>query len=146
MDYLALRITSNTRELEGAMIAILAQASLNHRAITVDLAKEMVDKYVKTNAKEISIEYIQKIVCDYFKISTEVINARTRKRDIVQARQLSMYFAKKYTKLPLSVIGAYCGNKDHATVLHACRTINNLYETDKKMKLYVDDIDKKMKI
>ncbi|MBO4504141.1 MAG: chromosomal replication initiator protein DnaA [Bacteroidales bacterium] len=146
VEYLALRITSNTRELEGAMIAILAQASLNHRAITVDLAKEMVDKYVKTNAKEISIEYIQKIVCDYFKISAEAINARTRRRDIVQARQLSMYFAKKYTKLPLTIIGAYCGNKDHATVLHACRTISNLYETDKKMKLYVDDIDKKMKI
>lgn len=146
VDYLALRITSNTRELEGAMIAILAQSSLNHRAITVELAKEMVDKYVKTNAKEISIEYIQKIICDYFKISTDTINAKTRKREIVQARQLSMFFAKKYTKLPLSLIGAYCGNKDHATVLHACRTISNLYDTDKKMKLYVDDIDKKMKI
>ena len=146
VEYLALRITSNTRELEGAMIAILAQASLNHRAITVELAKEMVDKYVKTNAKEISIEYIQKIVCEYFKISIDAINAKTRKRDIVQARQLSMYFAKKHTKLPLSLIGAYCGNKDHATVLHACRTINNLYDTDKKMKLYVDDIEKKMKI
>lgn len=146
VDYLALRITSNTRELEGAMIAILAQSSLNHRAITVELAKEMVDKYVKTNAKEISIEYIQKIICDYFKISPDAINAKTRKREIVQARQLGMYFAKKYTKLPLSVIGAYCGNKDHATVLHACRTISNLYDTDKKMKLYVDDIDKKMKI
>ncbi len=146
IDYLALRVTSNTRELEGAMIAILAQASLNHRDITVDLAKEMVDKYVKSNAKEISIEYIQKIICDYFKIPTDTINANTRKREIVQARQLSMYFAKKYTKLPLSLIGAYCGNKDHATVLHACKTVSNLYETDKKMKLYVDDIDKKMKI
>ena len=57
-----------------------------------------------------------------------------------------MYFAKKYTHLPLSVIGAYCGNKDHATVLHACRTIRNLSETDKKMKQYITDIDKKMKI
>ena len=64
----------------------------------------------------------------------------------MQARQLSMFFARKYTKLPLSIIGAYCGNKDHATVLHACRTVNNLYETDKKMKIYVDDIDVKMKL
>lgn len=146
IDYLALRITTNTRELEGAMIAILAQASLNHKPITVDLAKEMVDKYVKSTAKEISIEYIQKIICDYFGISIESINAKTRKREIVQARQLSMYFAKKYTMLPLSTIGNYCGNKDHATVLHACRTINNLYETDKKMKIYIDDLDKKMKL
>lgn len=146
IDYLALRVTSNTRELEGAMIAILAQASLNRKEITVELAKEMIDKYVKSSAKEISIEYIQKIVCDYFKISIESINAKTRKREIVQARQLSMYFSKKYTKLPLSTIGTYCGNKDHATVLHACRTINNLYETDKKMKLYIDEIEKKMKL
>ena len=146
IEFLALRITANTRELEGAMIAILAQASLNHRDITLDLAREMVDKYVKSTAKEISIEYIQKIVCDYFGISVEAINAKTRKREIVQVRQISMYFAKKYTHLPLSVIGAYCGNKDHATVLHACRTIRNLSETDKKMKQYITDIDKKMKI
>ncbi|MEG2069921.1 MAG: chromosomal replication initiator protein DnaA [Bacteroidales bacterium] len=146
IDYLALRITSNTRELEGAMIAILAQASLNRKEITVELAKEMIDKYVKSTAKEISIEYIQKIICDYFQISVDSINAKTRKREIVQARQLSMYFAKKYTKLPLSTIGSFCGNKDHATVLHACRTINNLYETDKKMKSCIDEIEKKMKI
>ena len=146
IDYLALRITSNTRELEGAMIAILAQASLNHRDITLDLAREMVDKYVKSTAKEISIEYIQKIIGDYYNISVETINAKTRKSEIVLARQLCMYFAKKYTKLPLSTIGSYCGNKDHATVLHACKTIANLYDTDKKMRASIDDIDKKMKL
>ncbi|MCQ2272441.1 MAG: chromosomal replication initiator protein DnaA [Bacteroidales bacterium] len=146
IDYLALRIVSNTRELEGAMIAILAQASLNRKPITVELAREMIDKYVKSTAKEISIEYIQKVVCDYFHISTDMINSKTRKREIVQARQLSMYFAKKYTKLPLANIGMYCGNKDHATVLHACRTIGNLYETDKKMQAAIDEIEKKMKL
>ena len=146
VDYLALRVTSNVRELEGAMIAILAQSSLNRKEITIELAKEMVDKYVKSTAKEISIEYIQKIICDFFGISIESINANTRKREVAQARQLCMYFAKKYTNLPLSTIGQYCGNKHHATVLHACRTIHNLYETDKKMKKDIDDIDKKMKI
>ena len=146
ITYLALRITSNTRELEGAMIAILAQASLNHRPVTVDLAKEMVDKYVRSTAKEISIEFIQKIVGEYFNVSTEKIKINKRDREIVQPRQICMYFSKKYTKLPLAAIGAQCGGKDHATVLHACRTISNLYETDKKMKIYVDEIDKKMKI
>lgn len=146
IDYLALRVTSNVRELEGALIAILAQSSLNHKEITVDLAKQMVDKCVKGTAKEISIEYIQKIVCDCCGISVEQINTRTRKREIVQARQLSMYFAKKYTKLALSTIGSYCGNKDHATVLHACRVINNLYETDKRFKITMDEIEKKLKI
>ncbi len=146
VNYLALRVTSNTRELEGAMIAILAQASLNRKEITEELAKEMIDKYVKSTAKEISIEYIQKIICDYFKISIEEINAKTRKREVVQARQLCMFFAKKYTKLSLTSIGNFCGNKNHATVLHACRTISNLQETDKKMKIYIADIDKKMKM
>jgi len=146
ITYLALRITSNIRELEGAMIAILAQASLNHRPVTVELAKEMVDKYVKSTAKEISVEYIQKIVGEYFNVTIEKINANKRDREVVQPRQICMFFSKKYTKLPLATIGAHCGGRDHATVLHACRTISNLYETDKKMKIYIDEIDKKMKI
>jgi len=146
ITYLALRITSNIRELEGAMITILAQASLNHRPVTVDLAKEMVDKYVKSSSKEISIEFIQNIVGEYFNVSTEKINANKRDREVVQPRQICMFFAKKYTKLPLATIGHYCGDRDHATVLHACRTVSNLYETDKKMKIYIDEIDKMMKI
>jgi chromosomal replication initiator protein len=146
ITYLALRITSNIRELEGAMIAILAQTSLNHKPVTVELAKEMVDKYVKSTAKEISAEYIQKIVSEYFNISVEKINANKKDREVVQPRQICMFFAKRYTKLSLSAIGYHCGGRDHATVLHACRTISNLYETDKKIKIYIDDIDKKMKI
>ncbi|MDR2971879.1 MAG: chromosomal replication initiator protein DnaA [Bacteroidales bacterium] len=144
--YLAARINSNTRELEGAMIAILAQASLNHRPVTEELAKEMVDKYVKSTAKHISIEYIQKIVGEYFNVSIEKINANKRDRDIVQPRQICMFFARKYAKLPYASIGSYYGGRNHATVLHACNTISDLYETDKKMKTYIDEIDKKMKI
>jgi len=146
ITYLALRITSNTRELEGAMIAILAQASLNHRPITVDMAKEMIDKYVKSTAKDISMEFIQKVVGEYFGISIEKLNTNNRAREVVQPRQICMYFAKKCTKMPLATIGNLCGGKDHATVLHACRTISNLYDTDKKMKMDIDEIDKKMKI
>ncbi len=146
IEDIALRVTSNIREMEGAMIAILAQVSLNKREVTIDLAREMIDKYVKSTAKDISIEYIQKIICDYFKIPIDQINTTCRKREISQARQLSMYFARKHTKLPLSSIGEHCGHRDHATVLHACRTIENLLETDKKMKSYVEDIEKRMKI
>ena len=144
--HLALRITSNTRELEGAMISILAHTSFSKREITVELAKEIVDKYVKNNAKELSIEYIQKIVCDYFNTPVEGLNAKTRKREVAQARQISMFFAKKYTKLSLSTIGIQCGNKHHATVLHACKTISDLYETNKTMKTCIDEIEKKLEI
>jgi chromosomal replication initiator protein len=128
------------------MISILAQASLNRKEITVELAKEMVDKYVKNTSKELSIEYIQKIVCDYLNTPVDKLNVKTRKREVAQARQISMFFAKKYTNLSLSTIGQLCGNKHHATVLHACRTISNLYETDKSMKICIDEIEKKLEI
>ncbi|HPT03591.1 MAG TPA: chromosomal replication initiator protein DnaA [Bacteroidales bacterium] len=146
IEYLAYSITTNVRELEGALISILAQSSLNKKAITIDLARQMIDKFVKNITKEISIDYIQKIVCDFFDIPVDLINSNTRKREIVQARQLSMYFSKKHTKASLQAIGIHCGNKDHATVLHACRTVNNLLETDKQFRMYVDELDKKIKL
>ncbi len=145
IEYLAYNITTNIREMEGALISIVAQASLNKKTITLDLAKQMIDKFVKNTTREISIDYIQKVVCDYFGITIDLINSKTRKREIVQARQLAMYFSKKHTKSSLATIGLQCGNKDHATVLHACRTINNLVETDKRFRTYVDEIDKKLK-
>lgn len=146
LEYLAYSITNNVRELEGALISIMAQSSLNRKAITLDLARNMIDKFVKSTTREISIDYIQKIVCDYFNLPVDIINSKTRKREIVQARQLAMYFSKKHTKSSLATIGLHCGNKDHATVLHACRTINNLVETDKQFRTYVEDLDKKIKI
>ncbi len=145
LEYLAYSITTNVRELEGALISLMAQSSLNKKAITIELAKQMIDKFVKNTAREISIDFIQKIVCDYFGIPVDSINSKTRKRDIVQARQLAMYFSKKHTKSSLAAIGLVCGNKDHATVLHACRTVNNLIETDKQFRLYVEEIEKRIK-
>lgn len=146
LEYLAYSINTNVRELEGALISILAQSSLNKKAITLELAKQMIDKFVKSTAREISIDYIQKVVCDYFNLSLDVINSKTRKREIVQARQLAMFFAKKHTKASLATIGLHCGNKDHATVLHACRTVNNLIDTDKQFRIYVEELDKKIKM
>jgi chromosomal replication initiator protein len=146
IEYIAYSINTNVRELEGALISILAQSSLNKKSITLELAKQMVDKFVKSTSREISIDYIQKVVCDYFNLPLEAINSKTRKREIVQARQLAMYFAKKHTKSSLATIGLHCGNKDHATVLHACRTVNNLIDTDKQFRIYVEELDKKIKM
>jgi chromosomal replication initiator protein len=144
IEYLAYSISTNIRELEGALISILAQASLNKKSITLDLAKKMIDKFVKNTTREISIDYIQKVVSDFFSLPLEAIHSKTRKREIVQARQLAMYFSKKLTKASLATIGLHCGNKDHATVLHACRTVNNLIETDKQFRIYVEELDKKI--
>ena len=144
IEYIAYSITTNVRELEGSLISLLAQASLNRKEITIDLAKNMLDKFVKNTAREVSIDYIQKVVCDYFDIPVDIMKSKTRKREIVQARQLAMYFSKQLTKSSLAHIGKHCGNKDHATVLHACKTVNNLADTDKRFKGYLSDIEKRL--
>jgi chromosomal replication initiator protein len=146
VEYLAYSITTNVRELEGALISLIAQSSLNKKSITLDLAKQMIDKFVKNTVREVSIDYIQKVVCDYFNLPIELIKSKTRKREVVQARQIAMYFAKSMTKSSLATIGMHCGGKDHATVLHACRTVNNLIETDKRFRAYIDELEKKISI
>jgi chromosomal replication initiator protein len=145
IEYLASSITSSIRELEGALISLLAQATLIKREITMDLAAQVVDRFVKENTKELSLDYITKSVCSYFNISSDLLSAKTRKREIVQARQIAMFFCKNLTKSSLSTIGATIGGKDHATVLHAYKTISNLIETDKSFKLQIDEIERKIK-
>ncbi len=146
VEYLAYSITTNIRELEGALISLIAQSSLNKKSITLELAKSMIDKFVKNTAREVSIDYIQKVVCDYFDLPIELLKSKTRKREVVQARQIAMFFSKKMTKASLASIGAQCGGKDHATVLHACKTVNNLLDTDKRFRGYIADLEKKIAI
>lgn len=146
IEYVAKNIKSNVRELEGAIISLIAQSSFNHREVTIELAKQVVEKFVKNVKREVSIDYIQKIVSDYFQIDVETLQSKTRKRDVVQARQLAMFFAKKFTKASLANIGSQIGSRDHATVLHACKTVDNLVSTDKQFKKYVDDIHKKLSL
>ncbi|MCB0380444.1 MAG: chromosomal replication initiator protein DnaA, partial [Flavobacteriales bacterium] len=146
VEYIAYSITTNVRELEGALISLLAQSSLNKKAINLDLARQMVDKFVKNTAREVSIDYIQKVVCDYFEMQIENLKSKTRKREVVQARQIAMYFSKQMTKSSLATIGMHCGGKDHATVLHACKTVNNLMDTDKRFRGYIEDLKKKISL
>lgn len=146
VEYVAHSIDTNIRELEGALISLLAQASLNRKEIDLDLAKQILKNFVKNVSKEISIEYIQKLVCDYFSISIDQVKSKTRKREIVQARQISMYFAKDLTKSSLKTIGMHFGGRDHSTVIHACQTVNDLMETDKKFKSDVEELSKRIKI
>lgn len=143
IEYVAQNVKSNVRELEGAIISLIAQSSFNKREVTLELAQQVVDKFVKNVKKEITIDYIQKVVSDYFQMDTETLVSKTRKRHIVQARQLAMFFSKKYTKASLASIGSEIGQRDHATVLHACKTIDNLIETDKQFRKYHDDLNKK---
>ncbi|MFN4084146.1 MAG: chromosomal replication initiator protein DnaA [Bacteroidia bacterium] len=146
VEYVAHNINTNVRELQGALISLLAQASLNKKDVNLDLAKSILKNFVKNNSREISIEYIQKLVCDYFTIPVDQVKSKTRKREIVQARQISMYYAKDLTKSSLKTIGMHFGGRDHSTVIHACQTVNDLMETDKKFRADMEEIGKRIKM
>lgn len=143
VDHVAKHIKTNIRELEGAIISLIAQSSFNKREVTLELAQQVVEKFVKNTKREVSIDYIQKVVSDYFEMDVATLQSKTRKRHIVQARQLAMFFAKKFTKASLASIGSQIGKRDHATVLHACKTVDNLAETDKQFRKYIEDLNKK---
>ena len=144
IEFVAKNINTNVRELEGAIVSLIAQSSFNKVDISIELAKDVINKFVKNNKKEVSIEYIQKVVSDYFQMDIQTLQSKTRKRHIVQARQIAMYFAKKYTKASLASIGSQIGRRDHATVLHACKTVDNLSFTDKQFRTYVEDLNQKL--
>ena len=142
LHFLATRIKSNFRELEGALISLIANATLAHKEITIDLAEQITEKIVGEQQNDVTIDKVQKVVCDYFNISRDELVSKTRKRQIVQARQIAMYMSRNLINCSLSTIGMEIGGKDHATVLHACTTVNDLMTTDKSFRQYVSDIEK----
>ena len=142
LHFLATRIKSNFRELEGALISLIANATLAHKEITIELAENITEKIVGEERNEVSLDKVQKVVCDYFNITRDELVSKTRKRQIVQARQIAMYMSRNLINCSLSTIGAEIGGKDHATVLHACTTVNDLMSTDKAFRQYVTDIEK----
>ncbi|MEZ4774973.1 MAG: chromosomal replication initiator protein DnaA [Bacteroidia bacterium] len=146
VEYIAHNITTNIRELEGAMISLLAQSSLNRKDVDVDLARSMLQHFVDTVTREITIDSIQQIVGDHLDIEVELMKAKTRKRDIVQARQIAMYFAKEMTQHSLKSIGYHFGGRDHSTVIHALQTVNDLIATDKYFKQNVSEIRKRISV
>ena len=145
INYLANSITTNVREIEGTLISLLAQSTLTHRKITLELAETLTERFVSKNKIEISVGKIQKIVCDYFKISSESFLSQSRKREFVQARQIAMYLSRNLTNNSLASIGAQIGGRDHATVLHAYNTVKDLIDTNRSFRKYVSDIEKQLK-
>ena len=142
--YLADNISANVREIEGALSSLVANASFLGRKITTSLAKEILKVYVKLYQKEITIDHIIKVVCEYLNLDFERFNSTERTREIAQARQIAMYLAKQHTKAPLTTIGAAIGGRNHATVLHSCKAVSNLIETDKAFRRQVEEIEKKV--
>ena len=123
--------------------SLIAQAAFNRKEYSIELAQSIIDKSVKNNKNDLTIDHIQQIIADYFNLDIESLHSKTRKRNVVQARQLAMFFSKKYTKNSLSTIGSQIGQRDHATVLHACKTVENVIDTDRAFKKYVSDLETK---
>jgi chromosomal replication initiator protein len=144
IEYVAANVTSNIRELEGSLISILAKASLNNRDVTIDLAKEVIRSLAVTRKSAVTVEDIQKIVADVFDVSEELLRAKTRKQEIVIARQTAMYLTKELTQLPLKTIGSHFGGRDHSTVIYACQIISETLANDKRFREKYDRIKQKI--
>ena len=146
IKYIAYNIQNNVRELEGALISLLAQSSLNKREIDLELAKKVLRNFIKTSYKEITIDTIQKMVCEFFDLPYDRLLQKTRKREIVQARQITMYLAKIFTKNSLKTIGEHFGGRDHTTVIHSCQTVKDLMDTDSMFRESVMELQQKVQL
>ena len=142
LEYLASHVKTNFRELEGALISLIAHATMCHKENSVDLAAQITSNLVTESAQEITIDSVQRSVCEYFNISRDDIVSQSRRRQIVQARQIAMYLSRNLIpNCSLATIGAEIGGKDHATVLHACTTVSDLMSTDRQFRKYVTDLE-----
>ena len=145
IEYIAHSIDTNVRELEGVIVSLMAQASLNRREIDLELAKRTIQNIVQHVDKEINIEAIQKRVSEYFHVTVEDLKDKSRRKELVVPRQVAIYFAKEYTEFSLKSIGYHFGGRDHSTVIHAIQSVNDMLKTDKDFKAAVQEIQKGFK-
>lgn len=146
VEFIAHNITTNIREIEGALNSLLAHSLFNKTSINLDLAKDVMKNFVKNVSMEVTIDNIKTMVCEYFELPVDLLSDKSRKREVVQARQIAMYFSKRLTQNSLKNIGNAFGGRDHSTVIHSCQTVEDLMSTDRKFKVFVDDIGKKIKM
>jgi len=128
--FIAKHVRSNIRELEGALKNVIAVARFSGKEISVDVAKEALKDLLSMNNRQVSVENIQKTVAEFYKIKVADLHSKRRSRNIARPRQMAMALAKELTEMSLPEIGDAFGNRDHTTVLHACRTIATLRSKD----------------
>ena len=140
-NFIANNVTENVRDLEGILVSLQANAVINNREIDLPLTKRVISQAVRLEKKQLTVQSIQETVCKYFNLEQALLQTSSRKREIVQARQVTMFLSKKYTDSSLSNIGKIVGKKDHATVLHACKTVKDQIETSKEFAASVEAIE-----
>lgn len=142
LEFLAQKVNTNFRELEGTFVSLIAHSSIQQDKSLMQLAGEITESIVGEAKTEVTIDKVQRSVCDYFNITRDTLLSKSRKRNIVQARQIAMFLSRNLIpSCSLATIGSEIGGKDHATVLHACMTVSDLMSTDKAFKKYVSDIE-----
>lgn len=145
VDYIAEKVTNNVRDLEGVLASLLAHSTLINEDIDLKLAESIISRITNIEPKSLTVEQIRDTVCEYFNLSIEAISTRSRKLEVVQARQIAMYFSKNMTQSSLANIGMHIGKRDHATVLHACKKVEDLIETDRHFRKNMEEIELKLK-
>jgi chromosomal replication initiator protein len=146
IECIATNVTSNIRELEGCLISLMAKASLEGRDITVDLAREVLRTVVGDVRSPLTIETIQRTVCEYFNLPEDLLRAKTRKQEVVNARQIAMYLAKELTNCSLKTIGLHFGGRDHSTVIHAYQSVEDQMRIDPKYQTNVGQIKRRLQM
>lgn len=146
INFIAEHVVDNVRDLEGVLVSLLAHSTLANMPIDVTLAEKIISRIVNITRKVNTVERIRDVVCEYFSLTVDAISTKSRKREVVQARQIAMYLSKQLTKSSLSSIGNTIGQRDHTTVLHACKIVNDLMDCDKNFRSSVREIEEKLKI
>ena len=145
VDYIAENVSDNVRDLEGAIVSILAQSTFRNVPVDLSLADKVVANLVTVRPMTITLEQIRSTVCEYFNIDEKDIQTNSRKKEIVIARQIAMYLSKQYTNNSLNAIGNAIGKRNHATVSHALQAVKNQLETDRDFKAAFNAIETKLR-
>ena len=141
INYIAEHVDASVRDLEGIIASLMAHSTINNADVDLNLARRIVGDISEYEKPALTIETILKTVSDFYGVEISAINTRSRKREVVLVRQVAMYLAKKYLDLSTAKIGLYIGNRDHDTVLHDCKTVTNLCETDKQFRGELSQIE-----
>lgn len=145
-EYLAYSVDTNLRDMEGVLNSLIFHATLLKKDIDLELAKEVLKNIIKEIQSDVSVDFIQKTVSEYFKVDLESLKSKIKKREIVIPRQVAMYFCKRYTQLTLALIGENFGGRDHSTVIHALESVEDMMKTDSNFKSSVEELGKKLKL
>jgi chromosomal replication initiator protein len=143
--FIATKIKSNIREMEGCLIKLGAHSSLTGIPIDIDMARKVLKDLISDDDKPITMESVQKAVCDYFGMRMQDIRTKKRTKEVANARQIAMYLVKQHTQLSLSEIGRGFGGKDHATVIYACKQIEEKRQKDENLNKIIENINKRIK-